>query len=74
MGKTAVFVLTLLDQLDEKPDSVSAIVLTHTRELAFQIKKEFENTFHGTWQCVVGKVDSIKARTLARRSVSKRDT
>ena len=35
MGKTAVFVLTLLDQLDDKPDSVSAIVLTHTRELAF---------------------------------------
>ena len=42
MGKTAVFVLTLLDQLDEKPDPVSAVVLTHTRELAFQIKKEFD--------------------------------
>jgi ATP-dependent RNA helicase UAP56/SUB2 len=34
--------LTLLDQLDEKPDPVSAIILTHTRELAFQIKKEFD--------------------------------
>ena len=42
MGKTAVFVLTLLDQLDEKPDPVSAVILTHTRELAFQIKKEFD--------------------------------
>ena len=42
MGKTAVFVLTLLDQLDENPDAVSAMVLTHNRELAFQIKKEFE--------------------------------
>lgn len=42
MGKTAVFVLTLLDQLDEKPDPVSAMVLTHNRELAFQIKKEFD--------------------------------
>lgn len=42
MGKTAVFVLTLLDQLDESPDPCSAMVLTHTRELAFQIKKEFD--------------------------------
>lgn len=42
MGKTAVFVLTLLDQLDENPEAVSAMVLTHNRELAFQIKKEFD--------------------------------
>ena len=42
MGKTAVFVLTVLDQLDEKPDPVSALVMGHTRELAFQIKKEFD--------------------------------
>lgn len=42
MGKTAVFVLTVLDQLDEKPEPVSAIIMTHTRELAFQIKKEFD--------------------------------
>lgn len=42
MGKTAVFVLTLLDQLDEKPEPVTAMVLTHNRELAFQIKKEFD--------------------------------
>lgn len=42
MGKTAVFVLTLLDQLDENPGAVSALVMTHNRELAFQIKKEFD--------------------------------
>lgn len=42
MGKTAVFVLTVLDQLDEKPEPLSAIVMGHTRELAFQIKKEFD--------------------------------
>jgi len=42
MGKTAVFVLTVLDQLDEKPDPCSALILSHTRELAFQIKKEFD--------------------------------
>jgi len=42
MGKTAVFVLTVLDQLEEKPEPCSAIVMGHTRELAFQIKKEFD--------------------------------
>lgn len=44
MGKTAVFVLSILQQLeppkadakDGKPDVV-AVVLCHTRELAFQV-------------------------------------
>jgi len=42
MGKTAVFVLTVLHQLDEKTDTCSVLILCHTRELAYQIKKEFE--------------------------------
>ena len=42
MGKTAVFVLTVLDQLDENPEPCSALIMGHTRELAFQIKKEFD--------------------------------
>jgi dynein light chain LC8-type len=25
------------------------------KDVALQIKKDFDNTFHGTWQCVVGK-------------------
>ena len=37
MGKTAVFVLSILQQLDPKPNEVQAIVLCHTRELAFQV-------------------------------------
>ena len=41
MGKTAVFVLTILHQLPENPKPCSAIVLCHNRELAYQIKKEF---------------------------------
>eukprot|EP01006_Ploeotia_vitrea_P028568 TRINITY_DN61244_c0_g2_i2.p1 TRINITY_DN61244_c0_g2~~TRINITY_DN61244_c0_g2_i2.p1 ORF type:complete len:345 (-),score=56.95 TRINITY_DN61244_c0_g2_i2:939-1973(-) len=44
MGKTAVFVLSILQQLDEdEPNNgaVKALVLAHTRELAFQISKEF---------------------------------
>jgi superfamily II DNA/RNA helicase len=48
MGKTAVFVLSTLQQLDlttsaasEPSSSIKVIVLCHTRELAFQIKNEY---------------------------------
>lgn len=40
-GKTAVFVLATLQQLDPTENKVSVIVLCHTRELAFQIKNEY---------------------------------
>jgi ATP-dependent RNA helicase UAP56/SUB2 len=40
MGKTAVFVLTTLHQLNANESGVSVLVLAHTRELAFQIGKE----------------------------------
>jgi superfamily II DNA/RNA helicase len=42
MGKTAVFVLSVLQQLDPNPTGVCALVLCHTRELAFQICHEFD--------------------------------
>ena len=42
MGKTAVFVLTILHQLPKDPKPCSALVLCHNRELAYQIKKEFD--------------------------------
>nr|WCZ58623.1 ATP-dependent RNA helicase [Seculamonas ecuadoriensis] len=42
MGKTAVFVLALLQQINFDENSTSCVVLCHTRELAFQICKEFE--------------------------------
>lgn len=45
MGKTAVFVLTTLNRLAEMGGEISegsCMVLAHTRELAFQIAKEFE--------------------------------
>jgi ATP-dependent RNA helicase UAP56/SUB2 len=41
MGKTAVFVLATLHQIDATPGDVAAIVLCHTRELAFQIRNEY---------------------------------
>ncbi|XP_057371132.1 ATP-dependent RNA helicase WM6 [Daphnia carinata] len=42
MGKTAVFVLATLQQLEMVDNQVSVLVLCHTRELAFQISKEYE--------------------------------
>lgn len=42
MGKTAVFVLTTLNQLTPVDGETSVVVLCHTRELAFQIGKEYE--------------------------------
>ncbi|KAH8918394.1 P-loop containing nucleoside triphosphate hydrolase protein [Atractiella rhizophila] len=41
MGKTAVFVIATLQQLDPVPGEVSVIVMCHTRELAYQIKNEY---------------------------------
>jgi len=42
MGKTAVFVLASLQQLETVDGQVSVLVMCHTRELAFQISKEYE--------------------------------
>ena len=42
MGKTCVFVLSTLQQLDTSLNKVMVLVLCHTRELAFQISKEYE--------------------------------
>lgn len=42
MGKTAVFVLATLQQLEPVNGQVSVLVMCHTRELAFQISKEYE--------------------------------
>merc|ERR1719320_1357896 len=42
MGKTAVFVLATLQQLEPVDGQVSVLVMCHTRELAFQISKEYE--------------------------------
>jgi ATP-dependent RNA helicase UAP56/SUB2 len=43
MGKTAVFVLAVLQQIEPtNPATVDTLVLCHTRELAFQIRAEFD--------------------------------
>merc|ERR1711912_146056 len=42
MGKTAVFVLACLQQMDTSEKAVKVLVVCHTRELAYQIKHEFD--------------------------------
>merc|ERR1711967_58791 len=41
-GKTAVFVLACLQQIDASEKVVKTVVVCHTRELAYQIKHEFD--------------------------------
>jgi len=42
MGKTAVFVLATLHQLSPVDGEIHVVVLCHTRELAFQIQREYQ--------------------------------
>ena len=42
MGKTAVFVLATLHQITPVAGEIHALVLCHTRELAFQIEREYQ--------------------------------
>ncbi|XP_061164511.1 spliceosome RNA helicase DDX39B-like [Saccostrea echinata] len=42
MGKTAVFVLSTLQQIKESCDKVLVLAIAHTRELAYQIADEYQ--------------------------------
>ena len=37
MGKTAVFVLSVLQQIEPQQGQVAAVIICHTRELAYQV-------------------------------------
>ena len=41
MGKTAVFVIATLQQIEPVDGQISAVIMVHTRELAYQIYHEF---------------------------------
>ena len=41
MGKTAVFVLSTLQQIEPSPGQVIALVSCHTRELAYQVRESY---------------------------------
>ncbi|GKV35842.1 hypothetical protein SLEP1_g44049 [Rubroshorea leprosula] len=43
MGKTAVFVLSTLQQIEPVSGQVAALILCHTRELAYQVCHSLEN-------------------------------
>jgi len=67
-GKTASFALPLLDMI-EPGDSMSAIVLAPTRELAVQIKQDFEElaTHTGLSVCAIYGGQSINVQADALR-------
>jgi ATP-dependent RNA helicase DDX47/RRP3 len=70
-GKTAAFALPILQALLDTPTRLFALVLTPTRELAFQISEQFEALGSGIGvKCavVVGGVDMItQAIALAKK-------
>ena len=52
MGKTAVFVLSTLQQIDPVAGQVAALVLCHTRELAYQVCMLFPQFFTSTLEYI----------------------
>lgn len=70
-GKTAAFALPILQQLAREPFGVFALVLTPTRELAFQIADQFRGLGAGMSlrECVIvgGLEMQQQAKALARR-------
>ncbi|VDO38789.1 unnamed protein product [Haemonchus placei] len=70
-GKTAAFALPILQSLLETPQKLFGLVLTPTRELAFQIAQQFEALGAGIGLVVaviVGGVDmTTQALALAKR-------
>ena len=49
MGKTAIFIFTIINRVlrEEVKGELSCLVLCHTRELAYQISKEFSRFCKG---------------------------
>ncbi|KAJ1666667.1 putative RNA helicase [Coemansia sp. RSA 1813] len=70
-GKTAAFALPILQKLSEDPYGVFAVVLTPTRELAYQIAEQFEVLGKGVSLRVtvaIGGVDMVtQAIEMSRR-------
>lgn len=57
-GKTAVFIMVMLQRMNE-PKPFSGLILCNTRELAYQIKREFDRFSKGLnviTECVYGGV------------------
>ncbi len=69
-GKTAAFLLPILDRIDEKDRRPQALILAPTRELVDQIGQEFGKLSHGRRAFAVGVVGGAsiynQQRLLAR--------
>ena len=71
MGKTAVFTIAILQQLEaNKPGEIQAVVLCHTRELAYQVRGAAASTA-GTQRCCPPD-GRMLAPTAAERAASLR--
>ena len=70
-GKTATFVLPLLNELYTNPFGVFAVVLAPTRELAFQIEEQFKSINKTEMNLktlvVCGGMDTVKQSVLLNR-------
>ncbi|KAI3882295.1 hypothetical protein MKW92_019296 [Papaver armeniacum] len=70
-GKTAAFALPILNRLAENPYGVFALVITPTRELAYQLAEQFRAlgaSLHLRCAVVVGGMDMItQAQALMQR-------
>ena len=70
-GKTATFVLPILNELRKDPYGVFALVLAPTRELAFQIEEQFKTINRGTMTLktlvVCGGMDIVKQSVALNR-------
>ncbi|KAK4759170.1 hypothetical protein SAY87_022301 [Trapa incisa] len=70
-GKTAAFALPILHRLAENPYGVFALVITPTRELAYQLAEQFRalgSSLHLRCIVVVGGMDMLtQAKTLMSR-------
>ena len=61
MGKTAIFIFTIINRLlkEEVKGELSCLVLCHTRELAYQISKEFQRFCKGFTPEIKEKMETI---------------
>lgn len=70
-GKTAAFALPILQRLAEDPFGVFALVITPTRELAYQLAEQFRglgSSLHLRCSVIVGGMDMLtQAQSLMAR-------
>ena len=59
MGKTAVFVLSVLQQLEPQENQVAAVIVCHTRELAYQVIALFDRNWTFSWHILTVRLRPV---------------